>query len=180
MANNASSNRKNSVPFPTERIWAEFVPFPSGESWDVDMTKDEFKRLRWEHKQKRSLVALLRKVWLLLQWSKDEAELRKEHVAPLTRPKLRRWSDPSRGLWSWEDVLLDKPTHKKNADAIKVFSQAVKDIGRLQKTKKLPQGQQIIDQNDLIERLELQIIELMEEIRTLNNKLYSPVAGQRR
>ncbi|OJH54169.1 hypothetical protein ATN81_14965 [Agrobacterium pusense] len=144
------------------------LAFPTGENWDRNLSKDEVLHLNPSDKQRRPLVSLIRKVLLLQHWSTRPAELQAEGLAPLKRPALRQWHDPDRGLWTWDDVLLDKPSGK-NATIVAVFKTAADDIQNIGKTAGGGQRSTIKKQREIIYQLELQIISLLEEVRELRN-----------
>ncbi|UXS48285.1 hypothetical protein [Agrobacterium tumefaciens] len=144
------------------------IAFPTGEKWDMDLSKDEVLHLNPGDKQRRPLVSLIRKVLLLQHWSTRATELQAQVTVPLKRPALRQWHDPGRGLWTWDDVLLDKPSGK-NSTIIGVFNTAAEDIEKIRKGARGGQRSTIKKQREIIHQLELQIISLLEEVRELRN-----------
>lgn len=146
-------------------------PFPVGEIWDTDISPAQHRRLSWQDKQRRGMTALRRKVALLQDLGTSLASIISEPFIPKDRKRLREWHDPSRGLWSWEDVKLDNPDNLKNKNVIEAFQQALVDIENCKKGKGSVLRRQVSEQNDLIERLELRNAELLEEIGRLRAKL---------
>jgi len=149
----------------------EFEPFPVDERWDTDLTPEQYRRLHWKTKERRSMVALRRKVAVLQEISTSLPRVLAEASLPDSRKALRDWRDPLRGLWSWVDVKLDNPSNEKNKDVIEAFFKALSDIDKLKRGKNSVLRRQVADKKAIIERLELRNIELLEEIARLRVRL---------
>lgn len=81
------------------------------ETWDREMTMDEFKRLDPGLQRKRIDTSLMRKVAELQRWaSKGVPKGINWREKGSSRTKLRQWHDPRKKLWRWSD---DTPDHPK-------------------------------------------------------------------
>lgn len=153
-------------------ITIEFPHFPSGESWDRDLSDDQWRSLSANAKHLRSYTSLLRKVALLQSWAKNPVELAATTTKiPLKRPSLRRWIDAEKGLWKWSDVAIDFPSGR-NAKIMEAFQWAVDDIIDIRAQKQMGIHKTTARQAAIIHRLEIQNARLLEEIRNLSIKLY--------
>ncbi len=148
-------------------------PYPSGERWDQELSPAAARRLSPAEKRQRSVVALHRKIAIVVAASKSNNASRNEPYVPSSRKELREWHDASRGLWSWTDVKLDNPD-LKNGAVMTEFCDAVAEIGEVRKEKQSTLQNKIASKDAIIESLENQIARLLEENKELRLKLYGP------
>lgn len=86
------------------------------ESWDREMTMDEFKRLEPALQRKRIDTSLMRKVREIQRWAArgvpKSVDWREKGGS---RTSLRQWHDPKKKLWRWSD---DSPDHPKGRNKV--------------------------------------------------------------
>jgi hypothetical protein len=144
----------------------EFIPFPSNNHWDRDMTTNEIGRLSGFDKKSRTHVSLIRKVALAQTAAENPGSLPPGITIPLDRKRLREWHDPKIGLWPWADVKLDYE-QGDNKEIIEAFFQALAEITDLRAGNQSKLRRELAEQKIIIGRLERRTAELLQRISRL-------------
>lgn len=142
------------------------------ELWDCETPIGNLDPLVRGH---RTDISLKRKVELLELWAKEGWP---EDVDPMSLAKnetrLRKWSDPTRKLWSWSD---DKPEKRERNKALMLrWSEAISSIRR-EDWKSVRPVETLESLHLIIERLEVQVADLIAQNSWLEKRLLDALAG---
>jgi hypothetical protein len=132
--------------------------------WDADLAIEDVKRLSALERGKRVTASLTRKVEILeLLLVGDRIDY---SFVPWSRAKLRGWSEPNAGLWSWRDPLVDG-AHGKNALLVARYFAALNNLRRKRKNKNTSPVEELAVARKCIGTLEAQVIDLIEQNKRL-------------
>ena len=151
------------------------LPFVPTASWDRELTGEEVRHLAPGEKGRRTLASLERKVARIEAEARSPATRLVRPDVPSDRAKLRRWTDPALGLWSWADPMFDHPKGR-NAALMKRFADALELI-RLRHRRGRGGLQRELEAKDAcIATLEDQGARLIGENRQLRRQLAALLA----
>lgn len=141
------------------------------EPWDRSLTNAEIFCLAPEIKAKRARLSLQRKIERL-EWAtstKDGLKFISEKDYR-SRAALRRWNDESLKLWPWSYRPVDDPDGN-NRDLIDRYNDVLALLANLKNGKQVSCDEQLAKKDEIIIKLENQILGLMAQIEKLHQRI---------
>lgn len=146
------------------------------ERWDRVLTQYEFNHLRPEEKGLRALTSLSRKIAFLEDLAIGRFPYDPSNIPMTSRPKLREYEDPSRGLWKWSVAKVDS-LEGDNRELMLRYQAALMGLKEMPREKasreatELPQD--VLHLRNIISSLRRQNRDFLERIDRLERLLAS-------